>query len=649
MYKFRLTLMASAVAVALAGCGGDDDNDTAQAPDDNPGVEQPGDGNDGGADQPAGEPKLQLLGRYAPDDAPFDEGSAEIVAYDAATQRIFVVNADSKEVDVLDAAAPSAPALLNTLDVAGDVEAEMGLADGALGAANSLAVRNGVMAVAIEADDKQAPGYVAFYDTAGNDLLGAVQVGALPDMVTFTPDGDTVLVANEGEPADDYSVDPEGSVSVIDISGGVASASVATAGFADFNVGGPRHAELPAEVRIFGNKGRTEKTIAGFEDSDPARVTLEDASGIEVGDWLTIASDEDPIPYRVAAIDGNTLTFASDFDGDTDLEGELALYLHDGASSVAEDLEPEYIAVSEDGATAWVSLQENNALAEIDVEAARVDRILALGFKDHGVAGNGLDPSKDDDAINIRTWPLMGMYMPDTIASYSVDGRAYVVTANEGDSREYDAFVEEADIEDLVLDGGAIANAGELQKEENLGGLGTTTTLGDEDGDNQWETLYAYGARSFSIWDADGQRVFDSGDDFEQKIAEVAPDDFNSNNDENDSFDDRSDNKGPEPEALTLGQFGERELAFIGLERQGGIMVYDITDPAAPEFLQYTSNRDFGVAVEDDDETANPAAGDLGPEGMAFVAAEDSPTGEPLLVVGNEISGSTTIYRVTRD
>ena len=309
-------------------------------------------------------------------------------------------------------------------------------------------------------------------------------------------------------------------------------------------------------------------------------------------------------------------------------------------ASVAEDLEPEYITVSRNSLTAWVTLQENNAIAEIDIRSGEVTSITSLGLKDHSVAGNGLDASNRDDEINIATWPVFGMYQPDSIASYQVRGQTFLVTANEGDSRDYDGFSEEERVKDLTLDPTAFPDAATLQENENLGRLKTTNVNGDTDDDGDFDQIFSYGTRSFSIWTADGDLVFDSGDDIAQITASALPDDFNSNNDENDSFDARSDDKGTEPEAVVLAKIRGQTYAFIGLERMGGIMIYDVTDPAAPVFVDYVSNRDFAGDAE------AGTAGDLGPEGMTFISGEDSPTGHPLLVVANEVSGTTTVFKI---
>ncbi|HSM83176.1 MAG TPA: choice-of-anchor I family protein, partial [Nodosilinea sp.] len=496
----------------------------------------------------------------------FDASAAEIVVHDPVTQRLFVVNASAPTVEVLDISDP------NNLTKLFDIDPS------AFGAgANSVAIANGIVAVAIEAVEKTDPGSVVFFDIDGN-FLNAVTVGALPDMLTFTPDGTKVLVANEGEPNDDYTIDPEGSISIIDLSGGVANlsqANVTTADFTAFN--DQRDALIASGVRIFGLN-----------------------------------------------------------------------------ATVAQDVEPEYIAVTGDSSTAYVALQENNALAVVDIASGAVTDILPLGFKDYSVAP--LDASDRDDAINITTYPnLFGMYMPDAISLYEAGGETYIVTANEGDARvrpdgdlEDEAgnviaeegvfFNEEARVSDLALDPVAFPNAAELQADEVLGRLTVTTTLGDANGDGLYEELYAFGGRSFSIWDTQGNLVYDSGAEFEQIIAERFPTAFNSDNSENDSFDSRSDAKGPEPEGITIGQIGDRTYAFIGLERFGGVITYDITNPAAPSFVDLVNNRDFAGDAE------AGTAGDLGAEGLVFISAEQSPNGNPLVVVANEVSGTTTVF-----
>ncbi|MEL6823956.1 MAG: FlgD immunoglobulin-like domain containing protein, partial [Calditrichota bacterium] len=158
--------------------------------------------------------------------------------------------------------------------------------------------------------------------------------------------------------------------------------------------------------------------------------------------------------------------------------------------------------------------------------------------------------------------------------------------------------------------------------------------------------FYAYGARSFSIWDDDGNLIYDSGNEMELLTSQILPNDFNSTNDENDSFDNRSDDKGPEPEGVVVGSFNGRIYAFIGLERVGGIMVYDVTDPANACYVTYVNNRDFSVIFDDPTPAELAQVGDLGPEGLAFIDGAESPNGHSLLVVASEVSGSISIYQL---
>lgn len=475
-----------------------------------------------------------------------DESAAEIPAFDPVSKRLFVVNGADKSIDILDMSDP------NGLTKVGAI------AMGPWGkGANSVAVKDGVVAVAVENKDKQAPGLAVFFNTDGN-LISAVVVGALPDMIKFTPDGEHVLVANEGEPNDAFTNDPEGSVSIISLAGGV-------------------HKLTAENVRTVDFKFLNDVALPyGMRTSNP------------------------------------------------------------GTSSVAQDIEPEYIAVSKDSKTAYVSLQENNAVAIIDIASGAVKRIAGLGFKDHSV--HAFDASDKDGKVNIRTWPVMGMYMPDSIDTIDIDGKTWVLIANEGDSRDYDGYSEETRVGKLTLDPVAFPNALSLQKDENLGRLKTTTAQGDTDGDGDVDVIYSFGARSFSVLDAVGEMVFDSGDAFEQYMAANYANVFNSTDTENYSRDNRSDDKGPEPEGIASGYVNGTPYAFIGLERQGGFMVYDLTNPVNPKFVTYHSDRRFSGSPEGD------TAGELAPEGFQFISAKDSPTGNAMLVVASEVSGSTKVY-----
>jgi len=927
--------------------------------------------------EPGADPSMQaihLVRQWTHETGIFDKSAAEIVAYDEDSRALFVTNAFTKKVDVLDV---SSGTKLGELDVA------------KLGTPNSVSARKGLVAVAVEADPVTNPGHVAFFQvnraTSGFEAerVKIVQVGAKPDMLTFSPDDRHVLVANEGEP--DAGVDPEGSVSIIDLTDGVKHASVKTADFRAFN--GHEEELRQRGVRIFPSRTAAAdlepEFVAVSPDGTIAFVTLEEANAFAVVDVAT-ATVKDILPAgqkdfsrgnpvvesypfeELPRLEGRTpggqrlrlggfsglcyvgrdprtgeqkfvtvpnrgptaRTFRKDVGGapgpetvrpfalpeyqerfvhfaldegkariritkqtllkrrvgdrlipitglpnlvfDThgnqvddypvdltgaavpldpfggDLEGVVvapdgsfwAVDAHrpaicqfdehgvlvrrlvpEGAAATAgkpvgtfglETLPPDYLAghrgrgfgaIALDAAksTIYAILQtpltdrnrstsdsanvirilavdmrngrpraeyvyllegsrfhagdvdtigdavhlgggkllvierdasieptgkkfifEVNLKGATDVlvnapllpgktlEQHTVDELVKQGIRpvhkrkvlnlpsigylagakpdglallpggrlavlnnnDFGVAeepifedgtgkpltrrtvilrpkpdpevlgiisfpgGNELDASDRDGAINIRNWPVLGMFMSDAIVAFTAGGRTFYVTANEGDDRD-----EKAPIADLALDAEAFPDAAVLQKPENIGRLGASRIDGDLDGDGRQEELHVYGGRSFAIWDEFGNQVFDSGAAIERITALRFRKHFNAGSKKN-TFDARSGNKGPKPEAIAVGRVGERTFAFVGLEQMSGILVYDVTRPATPRFVEYVCNRDFRGDPE------KGTAGDLGPEGIVFVSAERSPFGWPFIAVANEVSGTTTLYRI---
>ena len=376
------------------------------------------------------------------------------------------------------------------------------------------------------------------YSTDSQTLQASYTVGPLPDMVTFTPDGTKILSANEGEPNDEYTIDPNGSVSIIEVETGTVT-TLEFGGLSNF------------QENLEGN---------GFR------------------------------------IFGPNATFAS-------------------------DIEPEFITVSDDSKTAYVTLQENNGMALVDLEAHEISEIWPLGIKDYSLSGNEIDPSDRDDRTELRSVPAFGLFQPDGIAFTSINGTGYIVTADEGDARDYDGFSEEVRGEDLVLDPTVFPNAAELQMEINLGRLEVTNIQGDTDGDGDFDEIVSFGGRGFTIWDDAGNKVFESGNEVGSRTLSLTPERFN-------DADSRSDAKGAEPESVAILNLNdERYILFVGLERSDQVLVYDMTNPTAPVFLQLLSTPT-----------------DEAPEGLLVIDAEDSPTDKDLLVVSNEDSGTVTIY-----
>ena len=299
----------------------------------------------------------------------------------------------------------------------------------------------------------------------------------------------------------------------------------------------------------------------------------------------------------------------------------------------SEDLEPEYIAAGND--TAYVTLQEANAIAVIDLDSLKVEGIYSAGYEDYSTTAVDID--KKDEAYNPAVYEsLRGIRMPDGVALYSVDGVDYIVTANEGDSREWGDYLNE---DERDFGDGQTSPSGKITA-ENSGLTGKVVFFDSSDYDGLDSGLdYVFGGRSFTVFRADKSgltEIYDSGSDFEAKTAEYIPENFNCSNDDK-SLDDRSGKKGPESESITVGTVGERTYAFIGLERVGGVMVYDITDPAETVYVNYINSRDFSEDI----------AGDDSPEGLCFIPAADSADGNAYLLAACEVSGTVAAYELT--
>jgi len=477
------------------------------------------------------------------------ESSAEIVVFDPTTQYLFIVNSVANQIDIVDLSVPALPLLIDSIEF------------DSVGFINSVAIYNDIIAVAVAAPVSQDSGFVSFWGTDGS-FINRLTVGALPDMVTFNHAGTQLIAACEGEPNADYSVDPNGGVAIIDITGPI-------------------------------------------EDLSAADVTV--------------------------------LNFTA-FDGDIVALKAAGVRIYGPGSSVAQDFEPEYVTVMDDDQLAYVVLQENNAMAVINIATKTILEIRPLGTIDHSLYGYGLDASNSTSGINIANFPIHGMFLPDAISHIGIGGSNYLFTANEGDSRDYDGYSEEERVRDLVLDSASFPDRDFIQKSLLLGRLKTTSANGDTDGDGDFDELYSYGTRSFSIWDAaTGALVFDSGDMIEQIIANhpIFSEIFNASNGDSPAAKDRSDDKGPEPEGVVATYIDGNAFLFVSMERVGGVMVFNINDPANPVYIGYHNNRD---AV-----TNGP---DRGAEGMIYIDPIESPSGNGILILANEISSTLTIFEV---
>lgn len=502
--------------------------------------------NDKPAPVPSNQISLNYIGSFDPSGT--NNSSTEIVVHDPATQRLFTISSITDVFDIINFSTPTAPSVVSTINMA------------PYGGITSIAVKNGIIAAASPNTNPQQNGSVVFFDINGN-FLKQVTVGALPDMITFSPDGTKVITANEGEPNDAYTVDPEGSVSIIDISGGIS------------------------------NLTQTNVTTLNFNafDSQVAALT---ATGLR----------------KVRT--NNTLS---------------------------QDLEPEYVTVSSDSQKAWVTLQENNAIAEINLATKTITSIWGLGKKDINIPGNGFDASDNNGEVLIANWPVKAYYMPDGVQNFKVGSTNYLVTANEGDEKDLSGFSERTTVgaNEYAMDATLFPQSSILKASYNLGRFRVSNATGNTDGDTDFEEIAALGARSFSIFNTDTKQiVYDSGDRFERYIAASHPLIFNADNEANGTKT-RSRAKGPEPEGVALGTIGTQTYAFITLERTGGVMVYNVTDPSNPTFTDYKHSR-----------TTSAYGGDNGPEGIIYIAPENTTTGKGYVIIANEISGTLSMYEI---
>ena len=491
---------------------------------------------------------LNLLGSFSNGTA--GTNAAEIVAHDPSTQRLYIANSIGTKLDIVNFSNPSAPVIISSINIS------------SYGNINSVAVKDSIVAMAIEnGTNPQDSGKIVFLNYNGT-FIKQVKVGAMPDMITFNHAGTKVITVCEGEPNTSYTLDPDGCICSVNISGGVANVTQANVAFITFTSFNGQEALLRAQgIRIYGPGATTSK-----------------------------------------------------------------------------DFEPEYITISDDDQTGWVTLQENNAFAVINLQTNTVTQLIPLGYKNYANGGNAMDASNLTAGINLSQFPVYGMYQPDALSHFVVGGTPYLITANEGDSRSYSAFNEESRVATLPLDATVFPYAAYIKNNLFLGRLTATNKLGDTDNDGDFDQIYSLGGRSFSIWNGTtGSLVYDSGDDIERITSthSVHSTIFNASNSTSPAPKDRSDDKGPEPEGTTTASINGEQYSFIGLERIGGVMIYNVSNPALPSYTGYYNNRSFA--------TNGP---DRGTEGIIYIADSLSPNGNALIILANEISSTLTIYQI---
>ncbi len=539
-----------------------------------------GGNNDGENNQTAVTPANISLNKFGSFDTGIgmnaDGGSAEIVKYNSDNDKFYLVSGNKAALDIVSVVAEGENGEIKTVfnEETDRIDFNKLVADNAskfaagfeYGDITSVAINTelDVIAVAIQHKDYDKKGAVAVLDYDGK-LVAVYECGVQPDCIAF--EGNYILTADEGEPREGYGstvVDPEGSVTVIDLSGGAANGKVKTADFKAFDA------------------------------------------------------------FRSQLV-------------------EQGIIIMKGANP-STDFEPEYIVT--EGNTAYVALQEANAIAVIDIAGATVTGIYAMGFKNHSVEGNGLDMLEDGTAT-VETQSVYGVYMPDGMDILNRDGKVYLFTANEGDAREWGSG-------DNEFSG--------VAKYEVTSSHGDKSVTKVEVLDNSaWDGIdadkhYLLGGRSFSVLDMSKsienavslgessvktgkiEMVYDSGDEIESLIAsdEECKDYFNSSNDDIE-LDSRSKKKGPEPETVSVAEVDGNTYCFVGLERQGGMVAFDVTDLEKVDTLKHFTSRQYTADM----------AGDVAPENIIFIA--DNPSGKPMLAVANEVSGTLALYAIENE
>ncbi|WP_110114607.1 choice-of-anchor I family protein [Bacillus sp. CGMCC 1.16541] len=490
-----------------------------------------------------------------------DGGVAEIVKFNSDNKKFYLVNGKAQTIDIV-----NIDQMTRNTNQKFEKEKSIQIADAVntdsftYGDLTSIDIntKKKVIVAAVQHKNYQKAGKIVVMNYNG-EVQQTFETGVQPDMVKISEDGRYILTADEGELRRglENGVDPEGSVTIIDLKKGES-----------------RHLK--------------------FDDT--------------------------------GVIDDN-----------------VHIRNNGSKEDAVRDFEPEYIALSDDAKTAYVTLQENNAIATIDVKKGNILSVQSLGFKDHSKKGNELDAARDGES-NMTNLPILGAYMPDSVAHTTINGESYLITANEGDATEWEEFENVTDFgkmkDEITLDHKRYKGTSKKKLQQLFDEMKGNPAYDKLEvlTDRGTDAIYTLGGRSFSIWKADTMElVYDSGSDFENITAKQFPAHFNASNDDIE-MDKRSAKKGPEPEDVKIGQIGDKTYAFIGLERIGGVMAYDITNPKKSTFVNYTNTRDFSSQI----------AGDVSPEGLDFIPAHVSPTGLPLTLVGNEVSGTVSIHQMEK-
>ena len=420
-------------------------------------------------------------------------------------------------------------------------------------------------------------GKLVVFDTNGKVLSSPDILGVLPDSVTFAPNGTTALVAIEGQPV-------------------CAKDDPATAAKEDTDYSKASDPEGGVSIVDLTNPAAPVVKFAGFKQFNVAQMK---AKGIAVSSVV---------------------------------------------NNVAKDFEPEFITAV-DNKYAYVTIQEANAIGKLDIEAASFESVTRAFESKLSVTAR--DTSDRDSGAGLRNYAnVVGASQPDAIASFKVGSGHYFVTANEGDAREYTCLNDDQRGSSLKVDSRRFPNWSTLSANAALGRAKVNPTIGDRDGDGDIDTIHLRGSNSMTMY-RNGIALWDSGELLDQiqiKAFGVA----NINGSHSLSSDkstmnyvgqDRSDDKGSEPEGVAVGMVGNTRVAILGLERMTALAVFDITQPRSPVFQEWLQMLPAKATPAKDVKHWSP-------EGIVFVSADKSPSGKALIITSYELSGSISIHQI---
>ena len=420
-------------------------------------------------------------------------------------------------------------------------------------------------------------GKIVVFDTNGKVLSSPDVLGVLPDSVTFAPNGTTALVAIEAQPV----------------------------------------------------CAKDDPATAAKEDTDYSKAS-DPVGGVTVVDLSNPAS---PV-LRFAGFDQFSI-FEMRAKG---------IAVSSVVNNVSKDFEPEFVTAV-DNNYAYVTIQEANAIGKLNIGSATFESI-SRAFESK-VSRVARDTSDRDAGAGPRTYTnVVGASQPDAIAGFTIGAGQYFVTANEGDAREYTCLNDDLRGSALKVDARRFPDWSILSGSAALGRAKVNPTIGDEDGDGDIDTIHLRGSNSMTMY-RNGIVIWDSAELLDQ-IQTKAFGVTNINGSHSLSSDkstmnyvgqDRSDDKGSEPEGVAVGMVGNRRIAILGLERMTALAIFDITQPRNPVFQEWLQMLPTKATPAKDVKHWSP-------EGIIFVPADKSPSGKALVITSYELSGSLSIHQI---